>query len=248
MKQKEVNEFPQEVIKELKHYVYRLIDPRNGETFYVGRGKDNRVFNHVKGNLKEDDMDDMSEKKKRITEIINSGLKVIHIIHRHGMDKDHAIEVEAALIDAYPSATNVVSGQGSNDFGPMHALEIINKYTAEEAALNHNVLMITINRSISEKSIYDATRYAWKVDAKRAEKADYILAIEKGIIVGVFIADVWKKANVHHFPEFNDHTNKRYGFKGKEAPSEISELYLNKRIPDIYRKRGAANPIKYNYL
>jgi len=26
--------FPNEVITELKFYVYRLIDPRNGETFY----------------------------------------------------------------------------------------------------------------------------------------------------------------------------------------------------------------------
>jgi hypothetical protein len=27
------------VIQRLDHYVYRLIDPRNGETFYVGVGK-----------------------------------------------------------------------------------------------------------------------------------------------------------------------------------------------------------------
>ncbi len=41
-------EFPIEVIAELKHYVYRLIDPRNGETFYVGKGQGNRVFQHIK--------------------------------------------------------------------------------------------------------------------------------------------------------------------------------------------------------
>ena len=27
----------------LGRYIYRLIDPRNGETFYVGQGKGNRV-------------------------------------------------------------------------------------------------------------------------------------------------------------------------------------------------------------
>lgn len=32
-----IDEFPVEVIQELKNYVYRLIDPRNGETFYVAR-------------------------------------------------------------------------------------------------------------------------------------------------------------------------------------------------------------------
>ena len=40
--------FSDEVCKEIKYYVYRLVDPRNGETFYVGKGKDNRVFAHVK--------------------------------------------------------------------------------------------------------------------------------------------------------------------------------------------------------
>lgn len=44
-----IDHFPQEVIEKLKWYVYRLVDPRNGETFYVGKGKNNRVFNHVKG-------------------------------------------------------------------------------------------------------------------------------------------------------------------------------------------------------
>lgn len=44
-----INEFSQEVINEIGFYVYRLIDPRNGNTFYVGKGKGNRVFAHMKG-------------------------------------------------------------------------------------------------------------------------------------------------------------------------------------------------------
>ena len=31
-----------------KYYVYRLIDPRSFQTFYVGKGCDNRVFMHAK--------------------------------------------------------------------------------------------------------------------------------------------------------------------------------------------------------
>ena len=50
--------FPPEVIAELKTYVYRLIDPRNGETFYVGKGVGNRVFAHVQDELKSDDPGD----------------------------------------------------------------------------------------------------------------------------------------------------------------------------------------------
>ena len=33
--------FTPEVQERLGYYVYRLIDPRNGETFYVGKGKGN---------------------------------------------------------------------------------------------------------------------------------------------------------------------------------------------------------------
>ena len=36
--------FPPDVVPKLKTYVYRLIDPRNGETFYVGKGQGNRVL------------------------------------------------------------------------------------------------------------------------------------------------------------------------------------------------------------
>jgi len=53
MSKTQITEFSSEVIKKLAYYVYRLIDPRNGETFYVGKGKGNRVFHHVKGVLDE---------------------------------------------------------------------------------------------------------------------------------------------------------------------------------------------------
>ena len=36
-----------ELAKEkLKYYVYSLSDPRNGEIFYIGKGINNRVFEH----------------------------------------------------------------------------------------------------------------------------------------------------------------------------------------------------------
>jgi len=80
-----MNKFPKEVIDELKYYVYRLIDPRNGETFYVGKGKGNRVFQHVIGAIKTDDSTET--KINTIREIMAAGLEVIHVIHRHGMSK-----------------------------------------------------------------------------------------------------------------------------------------------------------------
>ena len=34
---------------------------------------------------------------------------------------------------------------------------------------------------------------------------------------------------------------------GEEAPEKIKKLYVGKRVPDEYRKPGAANPIKYTW-
>jgi len=159
------------------------------------------------------------------------------------------LEVEAALIDAYPGVSNIMGGRGSNDYGPMNSLEIIDKYMSEEAIFEHRVLMITINKSVSERSIYDATRFAWKVSRSKTEKVDYVLAVKQGIIVGAFVPTEWKSATIENFPELGIDNDKpeRIGFDGYEADDSIKELYLRKRVPIKYRKKGAANPVKYNF-
>ena len=237
--------FPADVARELKTYVYRLIDPRNGETFYVGKGRGNRVFSHIhdEQNLEGDDLDN---KVKRIREIRLAGFEVAHVIHRHGMDEKTALEVEAALIDAYPGLTNIAGGAGSNDFGAMHAKEIIRRYAAEPAVFQHKALMISVNRSAAEASLYEGTRYAWKISRSKAKQAEVILATLQGLIVGAFVADDWLDATSANFPGREDMTG-RLGFVGRVAPDEIRRLYVDKRVPDEYRKRGAANPIKYTW-
>jgi hypothetical protein len=121
--------FSKYVADELKFYVYRLIDPRNGETFYIGKGTGNRIFAHVKGELGADD-DALTEKLLRIRQIRLDGFEVAHVIHRHGMSEDQAFEVEAALIDAYPEVTNQVAGRASDERGLMHANQVIERYEA----------------------------------------------------------------------------------------------------------------------
>jgi hypothetical protein len=44
MNRSEVESFPPEVAHKLKTYVYRLIDPRNGETSMSGRAKATESF------------------------------------------------------------------------------------------------------------------------------------------------------------------------------------------------------------
>src|SRR3990172_2992114 len=188
MKTREPDTFPADVARKLKTYVYRLIDPRSGETFYVGKGQGNRVFSHIRAEQGLDG-DELDNKVKRIREIRLAGFEVAHVIHRHGMAEKTAFEVEAALIDAYPGLTNIAGGAGASDYGAMHAKEIIRRYSAEPAVFQHRALLISVNRSAAETSLYEATRYAWKISRSKAKKAEVILATVQGLIVGAFVAD-----------------------------------------------------------
>lgn len=183
----DINEFPPGVMEHLGWYVYRLIDPRDGSTFYVGKGKGNRVFAHMRGEVAAADDDELlSNKLKQLREIRLAGLDVIHVIHRHGMaDEKTAYEVEAALIDAYPGLTNIMNGAGSNEYGAAHIKELIATYQPETVVFQHKVLMISVNRSSKDVDLYDAVRFSWRVSVERARKAEVILATVRGIVRGV---------------------------------------------------------------
>ena len=162
------------------------------------------------------------------------------------MDNKTAFEVESALIDAYPGLTNVVGGAGSNDYGAMHAKEIIARYYAQAADFKHKALLINVNRSATETSLYEATRYAWIISKSKAQKAEVVLATRHGLIIGAFIADDWLDATPANFPG-REESPGRLGFVGHEAGADIRNLYVGKRVPAEYRKRHASYPIRYTW-
>lgn len=240
--------FPPGVAAELRIYVYRLIDPRNGETFYVGKGAGDRVFAHAKG-VMADGEDAMDEKIQRIKEIRAAGLEVGHVIHRHGIqDEKTAYEVEAALIDAYPGLTNKVLGHRSGDYGPAHADQIIQRYTAEPFIPQHRIVLISIGGTFGAEdlSLYDATRCCWRLDPQRARACELVLAHTGGLVVEVFRPDEWLPATTENFPGLiPDDVPNRWGFVGAVAEEPVRRLYLRKLVPAEFRRRGAANPIRF---
>lgn len=241
--------FPAGVADQLGYYVYRLIDPRNGETFYVGKGSGDRVFQHANGELRAAPQDNglLDPKLQRIRDIRAAGLEVGHVIHRHGIkDAETAYEIEAAVIDAYPGLTNRVGGH-TNDFGVAHVQELIAVYAAEPFEVAHRLLLVSIGNSYDEgKSVYDAVRYAWALDPERAGRADFVLAHVQGLVKGVFKPTKWMEATKQNFPAFEPAPG-RWGFEGDEADEPIRIQYVGKRVPDEYRPKGAANPIRYTF-
>jgi hypothetical protein len=163
------------------------------------------------------------------------------------MDEKTAFEVESALIDAYPGATNIIEGTGANDYGPMNVKEIIQKYSSSEVEFKHKCLLIIINRSLQEKDIYEAVRASLKINIKKAQQAEYILALDKGVIKGVFKPDAWYECNEENKEYFTSIVPGRYGFVGKRADKAIEDMYIGKIIPDYFRKKGAANPVLYTF-
>ncbi|HDS6087911.1 TPA: hypothetical protein QH161_005135, partial [Escherichia coli] len=79
----DINEFPSGVIEHLGWYVYRLIDPRDGSTFYVGKGKGNRVFAHMRGEVAAVDDDELLNNKLRQLREIRLAGWICPYISRH---------------------------------------------------------------------------------------------------------------------------------------------------------------------
>lgn len=102
----------------------------------------------------------------------------------------------------------------------------------------HRLILFSISKTLKERrSVYDATRYAWRVCRQRAEKADYVLGCVNGVVRGVFQVTEWLDASpgtptLENFPGFTaGHRNHRWGFAGVEAHDAIKSLYLDKRVP-----------------
>lgn len=253
-----VPRFPSGVSEKIGNYVYRLIDPRNGETFYVGKGKGNRIFAHANAELKSlqnDEDDPASLKVGRIREIKNAGLSVLHVIHRHDIPDAAIFEVEAALIDAYSGLTNAQDGHESGAKGPMNVLEIIDKYALPEvdAEPSEKLVLININR-LQDKSdtvaIYEQTRLAWRISKIKAESADYVLAVVRGVVVGAFVAEEWHDATHDNFPDripVGSDMPERKGFNGTPAPKEIWDKFVGERGKRISNEamKHIQFPIRY---
>lgn len=241
--------FPPEVARQLKWYVYRLIDPRNGETFYVGKGQGDRVFQHAKGALEATpDEDNVDLKSSRLKAIRAAGLDVGHLIHRHNIeDEDVAFQIEAALIEAYPGLTNKVDGHGTGDYGCRHVEQIIMEYSAETFEIREPLILVSISKSYQEEGVsaYDAARAAWRINKRNAETFGLVLAHCQGIVVGAFRPKKWLSATRDNFSWLAKDFEDRFGFEGDPAEPEVEKLYIGKRVPDKFRRKGAANPVRF---
>ncbi len=234
-----IKSFSKTICRNLGHYVYRLVDPRNDETFYVGKGQGNRLFQHARGARKSTrDEDEFDLKSDIIRDIQEAGLSVIPIIHRHGLDNDTALEVEAALIDAYPDLANVQAGRGSSARGCKTVGQVKTLYDASVANFkNIRAVIIKIRQEFIDArgSVYNAVRYAWRINMERARGLPVVASVG-GIIQDVFTDVEWRASA--KYPG-------RYEFTAKKSLLPEHTALVGCRLPERFCKKGDANPIRY---
>ena len=169
---------------------------------------------------------------------MNNGLEVIHVIHRFGMSNSEALEVEAALIDAYEGLTNIQSGinpeRGMMAANLWKQLQELEQY--EEPKIDYVLIKVKSNvLSRNNNNLYETTRKAWRADINKARKYKYVVAAVDGIVRKVYTELNW----------YNSSIPNRVEFKGIECSESWVTDVLGKKIPDLYRKKGAANPFMY---
>lgn len=238
-----------ELTERIGYYVYLLVDPRNNQVFYVGKGHHDRVNDHVADAIAGRDECNPG-KIAKINEIGAENVKAM--ILRWGLTERQALCVEAAMIDFLNSdinkgeLTNLVSGHGSGSFGLQTLTELNEHLTTGEldiANLQDSLLCINVNQRRHERNLYEVIRGNWNISPDRANKTDYVVAEYGGIIIGVFKTDSKGWYAVAPEPGKENSRRRWTRFDGEAVTDpEILDRYLHKRIP---KGGNAQNPIHY---
>ena len=237
-----------EILKEMKNYVYLLSDPQTNEIFYVGKGKGNRVFSHLKDNSD-------NPKVKKIKEIQAQGYepKVEFLVH--GVEDEVTIKkIEAAIIDLIGKnkLTNKVGGYESSYFGRMDLEQIKAKYSSDEANITENVVLIKLSKTfrynMDPMDLYDYTRGVWHVSEGRRESIKYAFAVYDGIIQETYNVLQWFEAGT----TFTNRVDidawrraQRWEFIGSIS-EQMRKKYRYKSVENYYTL-GNRNPIRYTF-
>lgn len=246
------------------YYVYGLIDPRNEQIFYIGKGTKNRVFEHERE--RESSPDSEKLKLKTIGEIEKAGYEVERIIINSNLTEKEAFAAEASLINAFNyvsnvGLTNIVSGHHTTEALSVEDFERINgAVKLEEKDIRHKILVIKINRryqrGMNDKELYNTVRGIWRASIKKVKKVEYIFGVYNSLIVAVYKPSEWfvcKEAK-ERLPRrdivLTKETENRVFFEDERFEQGLSldengSYYIGKSIAGLKLNQSAQNPITY---
>ena len=246
------------------YYVYGLIDPRNNQFFYIGKGTGNRVFEHERESINSPDNEKL--KLKTISEIKATGLDVRKVIINSGLTEDEAYAAEASLINAFNyigkiGLTNIAAGHHSAEALSVEDFEKINgaaELSMED--IRHRILVIKINklyrRDMDRIDLYNSVRGIWRASLQKVRSVKYVFGVYNSLIVAVYKPTEWfvcknerdklprkdiiltsKNENRVFFVDEN--------FEKGLPMDEHEKFYCGKSISGMKVNQSAQNPITY---
>ena len=258
--------FSEKAVEQLNgFYVYALIDPRNNQVFYIGKGIGNRVFSHEIESGKSPKSE--KAKLKRIQEIEAAGFDVKRVIVNWSMTESEAFAAEAALINmlSFLSAdmlTNAVAGHHVHEAMTVEDFDLL--YDAEhlkQEDIQHSIMVIKINKlyrkGMNPKELYDIVRGNWRASMASIQKrnVEYVFGVYNQLIVAVYKPDEWHyvhdRIDVPQIDDLDEETLERgkdrvyFVCQDYEHLDENQQFYLHKSIADLKVNQSSQNPITY---
>ena len=258
--------FSEKAVEQLNgFYVYALIDPRNNQVFYIGKGIGNRVFSHEIESGKSPKSE--KAKLKRIQEIEAAGFDVKRIIVNWSMTESEAFAAEAALINmlSFLSAdmlTNAVAGHHVHEAMTVEDFDLL--YGAEhlkQEDIQHSIMVIKINKlyrkGMNPKELYDIVRGNWRASMASIQKrnVEYVFGVYNQLIVAVYKPDEWHyvhdRIDVPQIDDLDEKTLEQgkdrvyFVCRDYESLDENQQFYLHKSIADLKVNQSSQNPITY---
>ena len=101
----------------------------------------------------------------------------------------------------------------------------------EERVLFLKVPKSASGEDLTPQELYDATRKAWRISLKRAQKAEYVFSILDNVVLEVYKPTSW-------YVKLDEEP--RLAFDGVLAPIDVRAKYIGKEIPELKERQNPA--------
>jgi hypothetical protein len=245
------------VSAKLRSYVYLLVDPRTGRAFFVGRGRGDRCFDHVRaarhgsgegpeaaGRCPEDPV------LERIREVESDGRAVRIDILRYGLSAEEALLVEAAAGDALGLDC------GPDAVSQRRPVTEVRSLLAKRAKFKrgHQVVLLRVGGTGADSS-YEVARHSWRIgrrwiDLDSPRSPQWAVTVVGDLVAAVYRIEGWEPTADPREPALCSGSSggavrpvDRYSFTGTRD-AELEGRYVGKSVA-AHLGMGAQSPVTY---